>query len=150
MIDKAWVVIIFMYIASFTMLGIQWTAGDYLNHDMTTLVDVYDPINDITTPAGTKIKPLFADVANLNTFNDVAGRVTTGTYTNSDSSFFDRAISFATAAAYIAWDVISILTGTYIFTLIFMMGVPYIFVTGISVVYVFFLIRTIIALIRGV
>lgn len=139
-----------MYIASFTFIGVQYTLGDYLNHDMVTMIDVYDPINHVTTPAGTPINTIVSDVANLNTFNTIGSRVTGGTYSNADASAFDKAINFTVAAAYIAWDAVLLLTGTQIFTLAFMMGVPYIFVTGIVIVYVFFLIRTAIALIRGV
>jgi len=139
-----------MYIASFTFIGIQYTLGDYLNHDMVTMVAVYDPINQVTTPAGTKINTIVSDVANLGTFNTVSERITGGTYSNADASAFDRAINFTVAAAYIAWDAILLLTGTQIFTLIFMMGVPYIFVMGFVIIYILFLIRTAIALIRGV
>ena len=139
-----------MYTASFGMLGTQYILGDVLQIDMVTLVDTEDPITGDVTPAGTPIKSQLMGFVNTGTFNDVAGRVTTGDYTNSDASFFDKVISFSVAAAHIAWDVMSLLSGTYIFNLAFMFGIPFVFVFGFVVIYIFFLIRTAIATIRGV
>lgn len=150
MIDKAWYIIMFMYIASFSMIGIQWTLGDLMNHDIATMVDVYNPVTDTITPAGTVMKPLFSGFTDYTTLNDVALRVTNGDYTPSDDSFFDKVLQSTTAAAFIAWDGILLLTGTQVFTMLFLVGVPYVFVSGFVFIYVFFLIRTAIALIRGV
>ena len=150
MIDKVWYIIMFMYIFSFSMLGIQWVLLDPFGLNMQTFVDVYDPINNITIPAGTELRPLFHGSTNYDTLNGVAGRASTGNYQTSDGSPFDKVINYATAAAFLAWDVMTLLTGTQIFFLMFLLGVPYIFVAGFVFIYVFFLIRTAIALIRGV
>lgn len=150
MIDKVWIVVIFMYMMSFSMLGVQYSIGDLMHIDMVTLIDVYNPITGETTPAGTELKPLFQGFTDYETLNDVALRTTTGSYTNSDNSYFDRVISFSVAAAHIGWDAVLLLTGTQIFTMLFLIGVPYIFVAGMVFVYIFFLIRAIIAIIRGV
>ena len=150
MIDKSWIIIIFMYIMSFSMLGIQFSIGDLMHIDLVTLVDVYNPISGETIPAGTELKTPFQGFTDYTTLNDVAIRTSTGSYTNSDNSFFDKVISYATAAAHIGWDAVLLLTGTQIFTMLFLIGVPYIFVAGMAFVYIFFLIRTIIAIIRGV
>jgi hypothetical protein len=97
------------------------------------------------------LKPLFQGFTDYTTLNDVASRVTTGEdYHPSDNSFFDKVLTSTTTAAFIAWDGLLLLSGTQIFTMLFLLGVPYIFVSGIAFVYVFFLIRTSIALIRGV
>jgi hypothetical protein len=118
--------------------------------NLETMIDVYNPITNETTPAGTELKPLFQGFTDYTTLNDVALRVTNGDYNPSDNSFFDRVLTSTTAAAFIAWDGILLLTGTQIFTAMFLMGIPYIFVSGFVFIYVFFLIRTAIALIRGV
>lgn len=151
MIDKSWYIIIFMYIMSFSLLGVQYTLGDLLEVNLVTFTDVYNPITGVTTPAGTELKPLFQGFSDYTTLNQVATRVTSGdSYQPSDNSFFDKVLTYGTAAAFIAWDGILLLTGTQIFYMLFLFGVPYIFVSGIVFVYVFFLIRTAIALIRGV
>lgn len=139
-----------MYTASFCLLGTQYIFGDILNIDMATLVDVYDPVTGDTTPAGTPMKSYLIGFINTGTIDSVADRVTTGDYTNSDVSFVDRFISFAVIAAYIAWDVITLLSGTYIFNLVFMMGIPYVFVFGFVVIYVLTVMRAAVTLIRGV
>ena len=52
-------------------------------------------------------------------------------------------------AATIGWDLFTLLTGTYVFTLLAFFGVPLIIVTGIIGIYVILLIRALIGLIRG-
>ena len=151
MIDKAWVVIIFMYILSFTFMGVQYALADVLHFQLTTMMDVYNPITKVTIPAGTEMRPYFQGYSNYGTLNNVATRVTSGdNYSTSDNSFYDKVVTSTIAAAFIGWDVITLLSGMGIFSLLFLFGIPYIFVIGIEIVYVFFLIRTIIALIRGV
>lgn len=127
------------------MLGGQYLIGDYTGHNLTTFVDAYNPLDGTTTPAGTEIKPLFQHFTDYTTLNDVALRSSTGSY-----SGIDRVLQVASIAASIGWDVITLLSGTEIFYMLFLFGVPYIFVAGIEVVYLFFLIRTIIAVVRGV
>ena len=55
-----------------------------------------------------------------------------------------------TAAAGIAWEIIQLMSGTYIFGVLVMLGVPSIIVAGMTILYVFMLARTIIAYIRGI
>lgn len=149
MIDKAWIVMIFMYCVSFAFIGTQWMLGDVLQHDLVTFTDVTS-LGGTTYPAGTEIKPLFQGFANLDAINTVSVSVTTGDYHPSDNSFFDKVLTSTTTAAFIAWDGVTLLTGTYIFNIMILFGIPIIFVMGFEVVYIFFLIRTAIALIRGV
>ena len=134
-----------MYITSFSVIGIQYVMGDYLGRNVQTITDVYDPITGTTTPAGTELKPLFTQYTDFGTLNQVSLRTSTGNY-----SGLDRVIQYASIAASIAWDVLTLISGTQIFYMLFLFGVPYVFVMGMAFVYVFFLIRTTIAIIRGV
>lgn len=150
MIDKVWYVIIFMYIASFSFLGVQYVVADVFHHTIVSMVTVTDPITGATTEAGTPMKPIFVDVLGHSNINSVALRVANGDYHPSDNSPFDKVLQSVTAAAFIAWDGVLLISGTYVFNIIVLFGVPYIFVAGFQVVYTFLLIRGIIAIIRGV
>lgn len=51
---------------------------------------------------------------------------------------------------FVGWELLTILTGTYIFNFLLLMGVPSIIIAGLLLVYFIMVGRTIIALIRGV
>ena len=51
---------------------------------------------------------------------------------------------------FVGWELLQILTGTYIFNFMYLMGVPAIIIGGILLVYFIMVGRTIIAYIRGV
>lgn len=54
------------------------------------------------------------------------------------------------AAASIALQVFLLLTGTYVFNIMILLGVPVIFVSAFVILYIIMLARTIIALLRGI
>ena len=70
MIDKAMVIIIFMYAISFSILGVQYEIADVYHKDIVSLVDVKDSTGAVTIPKGTAIRS-----ANMWTslFNTLAG-----------------------------------------------------------------------------
>ena len=55
-----------------------------------------------------------------------------------------------TAAAGIAWEIIQLMSGTYVFNLLALFGLPSIIIVGISVLYIILLAFTIVSYIRGV
>ena len=87
---------------------------------------------------------------NINEFNQKSGLIITGSYTPINATFYDRVETFTTAAAAVAWNLISLLTGMAILNLVLFLGVPPVFVAGIAVLYTLLLARTIIALVRGI
>lgn len=133
-----------MWCLSFTALGVQYSMSDVLGWEMT--VQCSDGCDEYGQP----MKPYILDVFTNGNINNIVARSSTGTYSNSDSSDFDKVINFSTAAAHVAWDVILLLTGTYIFNFLYFMGVPLIFVVGFGIAYAVFLIRAIFGYIRGV
>ena len=140
-----------MYIMSFSFVGIQYTIGDVLQHDISTFTDIYDPItHELLYPVGTPLAQPFQGFTNLDTVNTISVSVTTGAYHPSDNSFFDKVLTSTITAAFIAWDGITLLTGVYIFNIMLLFGIPALYIMGFEAVYIFFLIRTAIALIRGV
>ena len=86
----------------------------------------------------------------MDTLNSVTGDIINGTYTATNGTFYDRVETFTTAAAAISWNLVTILTGLYIFNLILFLGVPLVFVIGMAILYVILLARTIVGLIRGI
>ena len=90
MIDKALMIIIFMYTLSFSILGVQYSVGDTFGITLTNL------------------------------------------------------------AAFVAWELITLMTGTYIFYIMYLFGVPLIFVLGMTILYGFLLARAIIGYVRGI
>lgn len=136
MIDKALMIIIFMYSVSFSILGVQYVTSDILDIEMTNLEGV--PIRSHTLA--------FID---LDTLNNQTAKIVVADY-NDNSTFYDRVETFTTGAAYVAWELITILSGTYIFNFMYLMGVPLYFVAGFVILYTLLLARTIIGYVRGI
>ena len=121
---------IFMYATSFGLLGGQFLMGDIIGIEL----------KDIN---GNPLKSSILDTINVDTLGTSAQNVigTNATAVTTDP---------ITAAAGIAWELIQLMTGTYIFNIAYLMGVPLIIIAGITLLYIILLMRTIIAYLRGV
>jgi hypothetical protein len=129
MIDKPLFIIICMYTFSFSLLGAQYMA------------DAYGVT--ITAPDGTPIRATLLDVTDTTTVNTLTTNVT-------DTDNTEFILEPIITGAKLAWNFFQILTGTLIFNILFLFGVPEIFIGGIAIVYSFLMINTVIAKIRGV
>tara|TARA_B110000014_G_scaffold227169_1_gene186865 strand:- start:346 stop:738 length:393 start_codon:yes stop_codon:yes gene_type:complete len=130
MIEKSLYIMIFMYSISFSILGAQFIVGDIMGVEMTDING--DPLKSsiLTT----------IQVDQLNTSaQNVIG-------TNQTSIVSDP----ITAAAGIAWELILLMTGTYVFQIAYLLGIPSILVAGMVLLYIILLMRTIIAYLRGI
>ncbi len=130
MIEKSLYIMIFMYSISFSILGAQFIVGDIMGVTMTDING--DPLKSsiLTT----------IQVDQLNTSaQNVIG-------TNQTSIVSDP----ITAAAGIAWELILLMTGTYVFQIAYLLGIPSILVAGMVLLYIILLMRTIIAYLRGI
>ena len=136
MIEKALIIIIFMYAVSFAVLGGQYVLGDVFNVTLTN----YE---------GTPVKSYILDFVEDGTINTVTANIVNGTYVDNGTAY-DRILDFSTSAAYIAWELVQLLSGVYIFNFIYLMGVPLIFVTPLVILYLVVLGRAIIGYIRGI
>ena len=136
MIDKALIVIIFMYAASFSILGIQYTVADVFGHDIKNLDGV--PIKSALTGF------IKQDELNLRSASIVSANFT------GNSTFYDRIETFTTGAAFVAWELITLMTGTYVFYILILFGVDEIFVLGFLAIYIILLSRAIIGYVRGI
>tara|TARA_B100001750_G_scaffold247405_1_gene273048 strand:- start:1688 stop:2080 length:393 start_codon:yes stop_codon:yes gene_type:complete len=130
MIEKALIIIIFMYALNFSMLGIQFMYADVVGHEM---------VNHEGVPITSNIQN-YINISQLNTTStNVTGMTSSAVISNP-----------LTAAAEIAWELFLLLTGTYIFSVIHLLGVPSIIVAGMVILYIIMLSRTIIGYLRGI
>lgn len=130
MFERGLVVILFMYALSFSLLGVQYMLADVLGVQMTSM-------------SGEPIRPNVLARTNIDRLAALSSDV-------QDTDPGTIQVSPILAAAEIAYDLFQIMTGTYIFTLLLVLDIPPIFVTGIVVLYTILMIRSIIAYLRGV
>lgn len=134
MIDKSIYICLAVYIMSFSILTIQYAFADVFNITLTG-VD------------GTPLRSNILVLLNTDTINTLTGDIVSANNTRNDTlSAIENAYNIGFN---VGWDIITLLTGTYIFGVLYLMGVPVIMIAGMVAVYAFFLARTIIALIRG-
>jgi len=136
LIDKALMVIIFMYAVGFSIVGVQYTLADVFGITLTNVEGV---------PIDSALRGFIKqDIINQQTENIVTANFTT------NSTFFDRVETFTTGAAYVAWELITLMTGTYIFYIMLAFGVDEIFVGIFVILYVLLLARAILGYVRGI
>ncbi len=82
-------------------------------------------------------------------FNTSTTEITSANYTG-NSTFYSKVETFTTGAAYVAWELIGLMTGTYIFNMMLLIGIPAWFVTAFIALYILLLARAIIGYVRGI
>lgn len=130
MYEKALIALIFMYSVSFGILVAQYIAGDLMG---ITLVNY----------RGEEIQSTILEIVNTGTLNTI---ITNVTDTNQTSITTDPIVGAAQAA----WELFLLLTGTYIFNVLYQLGVPPIAIAGMVLIYAMLMIRALIAYIRGI
>ena len=136
MIDKALMIIIFMYAVGFSMLGIQYTLADTFGITMTNM-------------EGTPIKSALHGFIKDDNINERTQNIVSADF-QGNSTYYDRVETFTTGAAFVAWELVTLMTGTYIFYIMFLFGVPEIFVLVFVTLYVLLLARAILGYFRGI
>lgn len=134
MIDKSLSLIIFMYLTTLSLLAFQLTLADSFGLTLTTHDGT--PLSGLDTIIGQE------------RLNELERNILADNSTGDQT--IDRVADFNAGMAYTVWEYFSILSGTYIFYIIHLLGVPLILVLGITFIYSLFLIRTIVGLLRGV
>lgn len=129
-IEKSLIIIMFFYASAFCLLGAQFIWADVFHITMTNF-------------QGQPLKNNLLNDIHTNTFNTVSNTVI---QTNQTTVGFDA----IAAAANIAWDLILLISGTYIFDLLLQLGVPGLFVALFVGLYIFLLARSILGWIRGI
>lgn len=122
-------IVIFMYAVSFSLLGGQYVM-DVFGITMTNYEGV--PIHSNLLA--------IVDTDNLNSVTNQLNQIN-GTEAEVDP---------VGVAAGLVVEVLQLMTGTYIFNLLFLFGVPDIFIYGLVTLYAIMLFRTLIAYLRGI
>ena len=128
--DIALVMMIIMYIGSFALLGVQWELAD--TYGMT--IKNFD---------GVEIKSAIHEYVKQDRLNQYTENITTGNF-QTNSTFFDKIETFTTAMAFVVWELVGLMTGTHVFYLLILLGVPPIFVSIFVITYILLLARAII------
>ena len=136
MIDNALKIIIFMYAAGFSLLGVQYTMAVTIGLEMTNL-------------DGVPIKSALHGFINDDEINTRTQNIVSADF-QGNSTYYDKVETFTTGAAFVAWELVSLMTGTYIFYIMFLFGVPEIFVLVFVTLYVLLLARAILGYVRGI
>jgi len=136
MMEAALKIMLFMWSVSFSVLGGQFVVGDVIGIELTN----FD---------GVPIKSHILTIIDEDTINITTENIVTANFTT-NSTFYDKVETFTTGAAFVAWELVTLLSGTYIFNFLFLMGIPLIFVTFLVILYLALLARAIIGYVRGI
>lgn len=129
-------VIVFMYAVSMSILGAQYVLADAFGLTLTNF-------------EGEPIESHIVGFINEDELNERTANIAAANFT-ANTTYYDRIETFTTSAAYVAWELITLLTGTYIFNIMLLMGVPEHFVLIFVTLYILLLARAIIGYIRGI
>ena len=125
-----------MYAAGFSLLGVQYTLADTMGFTMTNM-------------DGVPIKPALHGFIQDDQINTRTSNIVSANF-QGNSTYYDRVETFTTGAAFVAWELVTLMTGTYIFYIMFLFGVPEIFVLVFVTLYVLLLARAILGYVRGI
>lgn len=136
MIEKSLIIIFTIYAISFSALGFQYVVGDVFGFTITSF-------------EGKVIRSEILDWIDEAGLNQVSRNIVTANFTENTTAF-NKVIDSTIAAAYVGWELVTLMTGTYVFNLLYLLGIPPIFIAGMVILYIFLLGRTIIGYIRGI
>ena len=137
MIDKSIMLILTMYALMIGFLTVEFMINDVLH---TNFVNAN---GDVLEPT------LVTTWLNLENFNTISQEMVNGTF-NQNTTFYNKVETYATAGAAVAWNFVALLTGLQMFSVLAFFGVPLPLVTGLAMLYVFLLARTIIGLLQRI
>ena len=136
MLESALKIMMFMWAVSFSVLGGQYIIGDAFGIELVNF-------------NGEPIKSHIVALINEDEFNERSSNIATGNF-QANTTTYDRVETFTTGAAFVAWELITLLSGTYIFNFLFILGIPPYFVSIFVILYILLLGRAIIGYIRGI
>lgn len=123
--EKSIIMIISMYCLSILLLAGQWAIADILNMQLIGL-------------DGTPIKNNVLSLINTGSLNTFQANVT-------NTNPVTLAVNIITVNAGLLWQVVQLATGTYVFNVLLYLYIPPILVAGITLVYIIFLMITVIS-----
>lgn len=139
MLDTALRIIIFMYVASWGVLIAQYYFGDVMGEPLVSPV------------TGEEVRPAIIGTLNRDGIRSTTQDMTEGNYNRDDGNPFSQFVDYGIAAAFVAWDLISIIAGLEIFWFLMgYLGLPMVVVAPFMAIYLILLGRAIVGYIRGV
>jgi len=130
LIEKALIVIIFMYSTSFGILSAQFLFADMIGITL---------VNQENVALGTSIQEIIGIYQINNSTYQIIGLEQATTVSDP-----------ITTAANMTWFLLQILTGTYIFSVLELFGIPAIVIAALVIIYAILLFRTLIGYLRGI
>lgn len=125
---------VIMYILSFALLGAQWELADTHGYVLTN----FD---------GVELKSAIHEYVQQERLNQYTDSIISADY-QGNSTAYDKIETSITAGVFVVWELITLMSGTHIFSVLILFGIPPIFVAIFVVTYVFLLARAIIGYIR--
>ena len=138
MIEKALIIVFVFYALGFMMIGLEYSVNQVYH------VDMVSPLTG--EPMDTSAIEGYLQSAE---FNEATDNITTANFTG-NTTFYSKIETFTTGAAFVGWELIGLMSGTYIFNIMLQMGIPLWFVTAFIALYILLLARTVIGYIRGI
>lgn len=132
--DKALVIMMVMYISSFALLGVQWELADTYGYTLKN----FD---------GVEIKSAIHEYVKQEQLNQYTNSIVTADY-QTNSTAYDKIETSVTAGVFVVWELIGLMTGTHVFSLLILFHIPPIFVSIFVIAYVLLLARAIIGYLR--
>jgi hypothetical protein len=126
----------FVYISGFCFIGVHYTLADKFEIEMTNL-------------EGQPIKTAITTYINQDELNERSQNILEANY-QQNSTIYSKIETFTTAAAYVAWELIALITGVYIFYIMLLFGIDAIWVVSFIAIYIFLVGRAILGYVRGV
>ena len=123
--SKAPLIWMFMIFISGAALTVQFVLGD-----------VFGIV--FTTPDGDVIKSNILAIIDIDEINLRELNIIEANFTENTTDF-NRVEDSAVASAYVAWEALQLVSGTYIFNLMILFGMPVVLVAIMTIVYVFLL-----------
>jgi len=132
-----------MYALGLMLIGMELTLAQQYD------VIMYGFITDADT--GEKVVMSSAIVGYLqeDEFNVYTDNITTANFTT-NSTFYDRVETGITGGVFVAWELLQLMTGTYIFNILLLFGVPTWLVTLFVTIYILLLARAVIGYVKGI
>jgi|TARA_B110000438_G_scaffold290368_1_gene325995 hypothetical protein len=129
--NAALVMMMVTYILSFSILGVQWEFGDPYGITLRN----FD---------GVEIKSAIHEYVKQDQLNQYTENIVSANY-QTNSTAYDKIETSVTAGAFVLWELIGLLTGTHVFYVMILLGVPAIFVSIFVIAYILLLAVTIIS-----
>lgn len=135
--DLALYMVIVMYTLSLMFVGFEYTFSQLAGVELTS------PIT------GEPMGSLVVGYLQQAELNDRSGNIVSANFLE-NSTYYDRIETSITAAAVVTWEVIQLLSGTYIFNVLQLLAVPIWLINTIITIYILLLARLIIGYLQRI